>query len=113
MADKTKTKEQRAQQKAERDLADIRFVAKSPEGRRLLWRIMADNGVFRSSVNSDSIMMGFAEGRRTAGLSILHDIFSAKASLFGQMQQEHASELKREAIILEKENEERDPLSLD
>ena len=107
-----KTKEERAKQKADRRLADIRFVAKSPEGRRLLWRLMADNGIFHSSVNSDTVIMGFSEGRRAAGLSILHDIFEAKASLFGQMQQEHASELKREEIIIETEEEQSDPLSL-
>ena len=112
MTEKNLTKEERQKQRKERDLADIRFVAKSPEGRRLLWRMMAENGIFQPSFNSESLVMSYAEGRRAAGLSILHDIFSAKSSLFGQMQQEHASELKREEIIEEKEEQERDPLSL-
>ena len=107
-----KTKEERAKQKADRQLSDIRFVAKSPEGRRLLWRIMAENGIFQSSLNTEITVMGYNEGRRAAGLSLLHDIFSAKSSLFGQMQQEHASESKREDIIIQTEEEQSNPLSL-
>lgn len=108
----TKTREERSKHKEDRELADIRFVAKSPEGRRLLWRFMADNGIFLANQQDNVSFSGFQEGRRAAGLAILHDIFSAKASLFGQMQEEHASELKREEIEIKTEEEQSDPLSL-
>jgi len=107
-----KTKEERSEYKLARDLADVRFVAKSPEGRRLLWRFMKENSIFQPNMNPEMFYTGFAEGRRAAGLSILSDIFSAKATLFGQMQEEHASELKREEIEIETEEEQSDPLSL-
>ena len=108
-----KTKEERSKYKLERDLADLRFVAKYPEGRRLLWRFLSEQQIFQPNLNAEVFFTGFVEGRRAAGLSILHDIFSAKASLFGQMQEEHASELKRELLEIEQEEEQSDPLSLD
>jgi hypothetical protein len=111
---KTKdTKEQRNKKKLERELSDIRFVAKTPEGRRLLWRLLQDGGIFSDNRCSDVVDLARFEGRRSFGLEILKDIMAAKPSLYGQMQDEYASELKREEIEIEEEEKQSDPLSLD
>ncbi len=98
--------------KRKRALSDLRYVAKSVEGRRLLWQIMSESGIFLSSFNKESNIAAFQEGRRSVGLNVLHSIFDAKASLFGQMQEEHASEFKREEIEIKQEDEDSDPFSL-
>ena len=56
--------------------------------------------------------MAKVEGRREGGIELLTDVLNAKSSLYGQMQQEHASEMKREKIEIEEEETESDPLSL-
>lgn len=104
---------ERDKQKQERDLSDIRFVAKTPEGRRLMWRILSRAGIFQMDGYNNAIDSARFSGRRNNGIELLNDIMAAKPSLFGQMQQEYASELKREEIEKETEIKEGDPLSLD
>ena len=107
-----KTKEERNKRKIERNLSDIRSVAATPEGRRFIWNILSRAGVFQPNGHEEAIGMAKIEGRRSNGIDLLKDIMTAKASLFGKMQQEHASEAKRELCEIETENEESDPLSL-
>lgn len=108
-----KTREERTKQRLERDLDDIRFISKTPQGRRFLWRILTKAQVFSSNAIDNVIPLARIEGRRSVGLEILSDIMSAKPSLFGQMQEEHASEMTREAIEIKQEEKGSDPLSLD
>ncbi len=112
MTEKKKDKKERSKHKRDRELADIRCVAKTPEGRRFVWRILSNAGIFRINGIQESIGMARFEGRREGGIEILNDVMAAKPALFGQMQEEHASEKKREDIIDDKEKTERDPLSL-
>ena len=108
----TKSRQERSEKKLERDLSDIRAVSKTPEGRRFMWRILSRSGVFRTNGCSDAIQMAKVEGMREYGIELLNDIMHAKSSLFSQLQQEHASEKKRELIEIESETEKSDPLSL-
>ena len=107
-----KTKEERAEHKLERSLADIRFVAKSPEGRRFLWRLLEEHDVFRENGIDDQMESNRFEGRRNIGIRLLNKLTTAKPSLLGQLQEEYASELKREEIEIEIEEKQSDPLSL-
>jgi len=107
-----KTKEERAKYKLERDLSDIRFVAKSPEGRRFIWKLLEDHDVFRENGINDQIESNRFEGRRNVGIRILNKITTAKPSLLGQLQEEYSSEMKSEEIEIETEEKQSDPLSL-
>lgn len=107
-----KTPEEMAEHKRERSLADIRFVAKSPEGRRFIWSILADHDVFRENDILEQIESNRFEGRRNAGIRLLTKLQSAKPSLLGQMQEEHASAIKSEELEIELSEEQSDPLSL-
>lgn len=102
----------KAERRRERELSDIRFIIKSPEGRRFYWRLMSDAGVFRRSFNGDTVGTMFNEGRRSLGLDILNDLLEAKPAAFSEMQQEYASEKKREDNEVKAEIKESDPLSL-
>ena len=113
LIDTTKQDKQqdKAKRKRERELSDIRFILKSPEGRRFYWKLMSDARVFHSSFNGDTSGTMFNEGRRSIGLDILNDLLEAKPETFSQMQQEYASEKKREDNEVKDEIEEGDPLS--
>ncbi len=108
-----KPQKERSKKKADRDLSDIRKVALLPEGRRLIWRMLSRSGVFQMNGYDNLIDMARFTGRRNTGVELLTDVMLAKASLFAQMQQEHASEAKREKIEIETETENSDLLSID
>ena len=55
----------------ENEEADIKWLMSSKRGRRIVWRLMDRAGVFRSSFNTNSMSMAFAEGNRNYGLQIL------------------------------------------
>lgn len=117
MVDKPKNKPKSHKEilahKKERELSDIRFVSKTPEGRRFIWGILESHEVFRENGILDQMESNRFEGRRNAGINFLNKIMEAKPSLLGQLQEEHASELKREEIEIEQNEKESDPLSLD
>ena len=93
------TQEERAKRKRERELSDIRFLLKSPEGRRFIWKLFDEAGNTRMSYTGESQGTAFNEGRRSIGLKILNDLLEAKPEAFMQMQQEYQSELKSEESI--------------
>jgi alkylation response protein AidB-like acyl-CoA dehydrogenase len=68
-AEADKRLRERIAQEAEE--ADIRRLMTSKWGRRFLWRLMDQAGVFRLSYAPDAMAMAFAEGNRNTGLRIL------------------------------------------
>lgn len=56
----------------ERELNDLRFILKSPQGRRVFRRILAEARLFQSTFTGNSRGM-FLEGRRDLGLFVLHE----------------------------------------
>lgn len=95
LADKRRERDER---KRDREKSDIRFILKSPEGRRIYWNIMSETGVFRLSYNGDTNNTLYNEGRRSVGLNMLNNLLDAKPEAFSQMQQEFAAEKKIEEI---------------
>lgn len=87
--------QEREKKKRERDLSDLKKVLAMPEGRRLLWRLLSEAGVFRTTFTGNSQTF-LNEGRRQIGLLILSEIMQAKPEAFTQMQREYVSELKAE-----------------
>ncbi len=59
----------------ENEEADIKWLMGSKRGRRVVWRLMDQSGVFRLSFNTNSMQMAFAEGNRNFGnrmLAMIH-----------------------------------------
>jgi len=83
-----------------RKVGDLRSILKKPEGRRFVWELLGDTGVFRSVFALNSNQTSFNEGRRDVGLELLQKLNEADASAFAQMQREYVSEVnsKREEI---------------
>lgn len=90
-----------AEQKRERqkEIDDVRKILKTPEGRRLFWRLLSKCGIFRNSFNPNSNLTAFNEGQRNVGLNLLNDVNEADITAFAKMQNEYLSVLssKKEA----------------
>ncbi len=48
--------------------ADFKAVIATAEGRRFVWRLLAESGVHQGSFASDELVMAYREGRRSLGL---------------------------------------------
>lgn len=64
-------KDLRARIAQESEEADVRWLMGSKRGRRIIWRLLDQAGVFRSSFNTNAMTMAFAEGNRNYGLRTL------------------------------------------
>ena len=77
-----------------REIDDLQKVLKIPEGRRLIWRILSEAGVFKASFSLNSMQTAFNEGRRDIGIWLIQDVDRAEPNAYAQMQREYYSELK-------------------
>lgn len=55
----------------ETEESDFKWLMGSKRGRRILWRLMEQSGVFRSSFSTTAMQMAFNEGYRNLGNRIL------------------------------------------
>lgn len=67
---------------------DIKWLASSRRGRRIVWRLLAEAGVFRSSFNPSAMQMAFNEGNRNYGNKLLAAIIALCPEQFHVMQRE-------------------------
>ena len=65
--------------------SDIKWLMSSKRGRRLVWRLLEQAGVFRSSFNTNAMAMSFSEGNRNYGLQILNLIHTLCPELYPTM----------------------------
>lgn len=75
----------------ENEKADIKWLMGFKRGRRMLWRLLDQAGVFRSSFNTNAIAMSFAEGNRSYGLRIIDIIHEQCSELYPTMIKENSS----------------------
>lgn len=69
----------------ENEEADIKWLMSSKRGRRVVWRLLEQAGVFRLSFNTNAMAMSFAEGNRNYGLQILSLIHTLCPELYPTM----------------------------
>jgi hypothetical protein len=101
----------RAKQKerlaAKREQDDLVTVLSTVQGRRYLWGLLADCGVFRLSyVPGASHQTEFNEGRRSIGLKTMAEIHAVDPALYVVMAQEAANDTKQTAEVSETKPEE-------
>lgn len=71
------------------ELADLREVLSLPGGRRHVWRLLTQAGVFRQSfVQGAADCTVFNEGRRSMGLSLMADVMAVNPEIYVKMAQE-------------------------
>ena len=79
----------------ENEEADIKWLMGNKRGRRIIWRLLDQAGVFRSSFNTNAMTMSFAEGHRNYGLRILALIHSQCPELYPAMMKEQTDNNER------------------
>ena len=102
--EKQKERSEKERRRRDREVADLKKVLSIPEGRRFIWKLMSESGVFRTSFTGNSSTF-FNEGRRDIGLLILNEVMASKPEAFTQMQREFISEQKANEKQKEDESE--------
>jgi hypothetical protein len=72
------------------ELTDFKAVLDTPEGRRVLWRLLTFCHIYESSFHPSS-QIYFNEGVRSVGLKILADIQAVDPEKYLQMMRENYS----------------------
>jgi hypothetical protein len=87
--------EQAQEQRALRDQllreseeSDLKWLMSSRRGRRIVWRLLDQAGVFRSTFNPNALVMSFSEGERNYGLRTLRLIHAHCHEQYGVMVKE-------------------------
>lgn len=73
----------------QRDDNDLKGVMGSPSGRRFVWALLAQCGVFAGSYAEQPLGMAFNEGRRSIGLALMGRVLARTPDLFLTMQKEN------------------------
>lgn len=94
-ADKEQVKDAAGKEKRGRDreIDDVAHLLADVHGRRFLWRVLEECGVYHQSFNHSGSIMSFNEGKRSVGLLLLRDIMEASPEAYVQMMKEFKGEL--------------------
>ena len=65
--------------------SDIKWLMSSKRGRRFVWRLLEQAGVFQSSFNTNAMTMSFSEGNRNYGLQLLNLVHTLCPELYPTM----------------------------
>ncbi|WP_186425090.1 endopeptidase [Cupriavidus metallidurans] len=76
----------------ESEEADLKWLMGSKRGRRIVWRLLEQAGVFRLSFNTNAMQMAFAEGNRSFGNRTLALIHALTPELYPVMVKEATHE---------------------
>ena len=86
-------KQKKSDRRRERENSDLRFVLKSPEGRRFVWRYMEKGKAFQDPFcfeNTNSTHYNL--GRQSISRDLLNDVLEAKPEVYEQMVNERKAE---------------------
>jgi hypothetical protein len=88
-AEEAQVKDRRRKDERVRDieLADMKKIMATREGRRFVWRLLDRAGVFRTSFTGNSTTF-FNEGMRNMGLMVIGDVMAACADQYVVMMNE-------------------------
>lgn len=90
------TQRRREKDRAKRARDDVRAVMSTPSGRRVMWQLLSDAGIFRTSFTGNSETF-FREGARSLGLKVFTQIQENAPDLYMLMAQEAQTENKADA----------------
>lgn len=90
-ADEKQVKNLQSEEEKERELelADLRNVVSTPQGRRVLWRLMTHCRVFGSVFNHSGSMTYYNAGMQDVGHFIQAEVITAKKEAYFEMMREN------------------------
>jgi hypothetical protein len=77
----------------EQEESDIRWLMGSKRGRRIVWRLLVQSGLFTSTFDPNAMTMAFAEGRRFFGGRVLETIHALCPELYPTMVKEQKKDV--------------------
>jgi hypothetical protein len=84
----------------ENELADLRSVLATVEGRRFIWRLMAQCKVFGTVFDNQSLAIAYNAGRQDVGHYLMSEVTTAdEQRLLEMMKESQARELKRNRTV--------------
>lgn len=87
-----KERERKVKRSRAQELSDLKAVLDLPEGRRFLWRFMAECGVEKTTFNPNAAIAAHASGMRDAGQMLKAWIIEAdEQSLLKMIQESFAN----------------------
>lgn len=82
----------RAEQEARWEIEDLAWLLSSKRGRRVMWRLLTNAGVYRLSyTQGDASATAFNEGQRNLGLRLLSLIMTHCSEAYASMVQERTN----------------------
>lgn len=69
----------------QRHAEDVKQVMNTEQGRRFVWGLLSQAGVFQTSFRTDTNTTMFLEGNRNAGLALFNDVFRFCPDLYLKM----------------------------
>jgi len=83
-----KRAEQKAKNQRDTEIADLKNLLSSKRGRRIVWRILEQTGMHRTSFTGNSTTF-FNEGQRNIGLWLVEQVLSADTDAYLEMVKEN------------------------
>lgn len=75
----------------QRETLDLQAILDKPGGRKFMWRLLQECGVYRTSFTGNSATF-YNEGKRAVGLFVLNEIMEASPEAYLLMQKENRKE---------------------
>lgn len=89
--ERQKERQDEYKRKREREMNDLRKILKTPEGRRVIWRLLEEAKIFQSVFTGNSGTY-YKAGYSDFGRFILSEVLEANKNAFTQMMNESWSE---------------------
>jgi hypothetical protein len=71
----------------DQEIADVKFLLSTQQGRRYIWKHMSNAGIYNTSFTGNSTTF-FNEGKRDIGLKMLAEVMEASPESYVQMMKE-------------------------
>ncbi|MDW7517184.1 hypothetical protein RY897_18545 [Klebsiella pneumoniae] len=82
----------RQQLRRENELNDLRLICETEHGRRFIWCLIEQAGVWRTTYTGEALSAAFAEGKRNTGLKVFSDVMEACPDQYLAMAKEASEE---------------------
>ena len=77
---------------SEKKLNDLRFLLSTEQGRRFIWDLLSNCGIYKESADASGSWTYYKEGRRSIGLSVLAQVVEADPDSYLKMMKESKKE---------------------
>lgn len=77
------------------EIDDFRWLMKSKQGRRFVWRMLEQAGMFRTSFSMNGLEMAKNEGQRNVGIMLMAEITTTCPEQYFVMIKEHQEHAER------------------